>query len=211
MLSFRNLSKAYGRRQVLLDVSHAFKPGVYVLHGPNGIGKSTLLHILAGVIEPDAGEVVVAGRQLLREPLAAKACLSYVPDECPVYPFMTGSGLLNLVARAKRTELSEEVNELVARLGLMPHLDTRFGEMSLGTRKKMMLVTTWIGEPSVMLMDEPSNGLDQIARDVLIDQLQQSSTGRVILISTHDTEFASAVRAHLIPFQTLLESTQAVT
>lgn len=205
MLSFHNLSKAYGTKQVLSDVSYEFEPGVYALRGPNGIGKSTLLSILAGIVEADAGSVFIDGYELLRDPIGAKARLSYVPDECPVYPFMTGRELLSLVARAKRTSISPDVNELVTRLGLTPHLDTRFGEMSLGTQKKVMISASSVGGAAVTLMDEPSNGLDYGARDVLIEHLKQSCGSCVFLISTHDVDFAHAVGAHVIPFDVLLQ------
>lgn len=210
MLSFHDISKAYGSKQVLSGISYQFGHGVYALHGPNGIGKSTLLSILAGIVAADAGRVLIDGYDLERQPLAAKARLAYVPDECPVYPFMTCAELLNLVASAKKGAVTQDINELVKQLGLTSHLGTRFGEMSLGTQKKAMIAASWIGNPAVTLMDEPSNGLDRAARGVLIERVLQSSANRVILISTHDAEFAHAAGAHVIPFEALQQGTRVV-
>lgn len=135
-LRFHRVSKAFGRSRVLQGASHSFAPGLYALHGPNGIGKSTLLAILAGILDPDEGEVHIDGHSLQSDPVAAKARLSYVPDECPLYPFMTGRELLQFIAGAKCTVIGPEVEILVDRFRLRPYLDTRFGHMSLGTQKK---------------------------------------------------------------------------
>ncbi len=204
-LRFHHISKAFGNRKVLDDASHAFEPGLYALHGPNGIGKSTLLSILAGILEPDAGRIEVDGHDLRAAPRAAKARLSYVPDECPVYPFMTGHELLDFVARAKQTTVGPEVGVLLDCFGLRPYLATRFGQMSLGTQKKTMLAAAWIGAPAVLLMDEPSNGLDQATRDVLIGRVRELRERAVVLMSTHDADFARSVGAEVLPFAVLHE------
>lgn len=202
-LRFHDISKAFGHRKVLDRVGHAFAPGLYALHGPNGIGKSTLLTILAGIQAPDAGTVRIDGHDLLAEPVRAKARLAFVPDDCPVYPFMRGRDLLDLVAQAKHTRVDARVDALVARLGLQPHLPTRFGQMSLGTQKKMLLAAAWIGHPAVLLLDEPSNALDQATRGVLIEELGALRDRAVVLMSTHDADFARVVGAEIIPFERL--------
>ncbi|MCP5015402.1 MAG: ABC transporter ATP-binding protein [Ketobacter sp.] len=203
MLRFNNLSKTFGYRKVLDNMGHAFGTGLYALHGPNGIGKSTLLSILAGIVKPDSGEIEVAGHLLQIEPLKAKARLSYVPDECPIYPFMTGRELLQFVAQAKGCTIDSDVEQLVDSFLLEPYLDTRFVQMSLGTQKKTMLACAWIGQPSVMLLDEPSNGLDMVTRDVLIARVREMRENRLVLISTHDAEFAQGIGAELLPFTDL--------
>lgn len=202
-LRFHDVSKSFGHRKVLDKASYAFGTGLYALHGPNGIGKSTLLAVLAGILEPDAGEIEIEGHALRSSPRAAKKRLSYVPDECPVYPFMTGRELLEFVARAKGTSIAPDVAALVESLALGPYLDTRFGQMSLGTQKKTMLASAWIGRPAVMLMDEPSNGLDVVTRDVLIARVREMRGHTLVLMSTHDAEFAQSVGAELLAFSSL--------
>ncbi|ATQ73376.1 ABC transporter ATP-binding protein [Massilia violaceinigra] len=203
MLRFEQVCKSYGAKSVLRNVSHHFACGAFALRGPNGIGKSTLLGVLAGAVEADSGTVWIDKQSLRDASIAARARLAYAPDECPVYPFMTGRELLAFVAFAKRCTLAAEVLDICARFGLGNHLDTRCGDMSLGTQKKLMLAAAWIGEPCVMLFDEPSNGLDAAARLVLIELLRARSGNNVILVSTHDHEFAHAIGATVIEFDTL--------
>jgi ABC-2 type transport system ATP-binding protein len=134
---------------------------------------------------------------------AARQRQAYAPDECPVYPFMSGRALLDFVAYAKRCTVGPDVHGIVARFGLGRHLDTRCGAMSLGTQKKLMLAAAWIGAPAVLLFDEPSNGLDADARAVLIDVLADKAREATVLVSTHDHAFAQAIGAAVIEFDAL--------
>jgi ABC-2 type transport system ATP-binding protein len=203
MLRFEGLCKSFGARRVFTDLGREFTPGAYALRGPNGVGKSTLLRVLAGVVEADGGRVWIDGLDLQTAPVAAKARLAYAPDECPVYPFMTGRELLDFVAYAKQRALSPAVMDLVERFGLERHLGTRCGDMSLGTQKKLLLAAAWIGEPALLLLDEPSNGLDANARTLLIEMLAAKSATAVVLVSTHDQDFADALGATTIAFDSL--------
>jgi ABC-type multidrug transport system ATPase subunit len=205
VLRFDNVSKSYGSRPVLQGRTGRFAPGAYALRGPNGIGKSTLLRVLAGVDDADGGDIAIAGHSLRAQPAAAKARLAYAPDECPVYPFVTGRELLAFVAWAKRCAIPGKVTDIVERFGLARHLDTRCGAMSLGTQKKLMLAAAWIGDPAVLLLDEPSNGLDADARAVLIDLLAAQRDTSCVFMSTHDKAFADAVGAVEIEFDTLTD------
>lgn len=202
-LRLHDISKTFGYRKVLDRITHTFAPGRYALQGPNGIGKSTLLSILAGIQPPDTGTVTVGGHDLEKAPLQARQQLAFVPDDCPIYPFMNGRDLLDFVARSKRVAVDARIDALVHRLGLAPHLFTRFGQMSLGTQKKTLIAAAWIGQPKVLLMDEPSNGVDQTTREVLIEELQKLPNTTVVVMSTHDADFVRAVAATPLRFETL--------
>lgn len=203
MLRFDGLCKSYGARHVLRSLGHTCAAGAFVLRGPNGVGKSTLLRVLAGVIAPDSGGVWIDAVPMHSDPVAAKLRLAYAPDECPVYPFITGRELLDFVAYAKRCTVTAAVHTVVERLGLTPHLDTRCGAMSLGTQKKLMLAAAWIGNPAVLLLDEPSNGLDADARAVLAALLHEKSADAVVFVASHDQAFAQAIGATVIEFASL--------
>lgn len=203
MLRFSNLQKSFGNKTVLANLNAELKPGCYAVQGANGCGKSTLLAVLAGILPADAGVVVIDGHDLCREPVRAKSCLAYVPDESPIYPFMTGRELLHFVAGAKSCAVTDAVWTLADEFELDVHLDTAFAAMSLGTQKKMLLTAAWIGAPRVMLMDEPCNGLDRAARGVLARAAHTRREDCVMLMSTHDAEFVAAMGATTIAFESL--------
>lgn len=203
MLRFEQLGKAYGKHLVFDNLTHQFNRGIFALQGPNGIGKSTLLALLAGAEIPDAGEIWIGDYSLGREAISAKRQLSYIPDECPIYPFISGKDFLRFVAAAKKTVSGKETDRLVDDFGITPYLDTRFDAMSLGTQKKFMLCAAWIGDPAVMLIDEPTNGLDAASRKLLI-HLFEDRQNRVVLFSTHDAEFVEAVNATVVQLDLLI-------
>ncbi|MET0268008.1 MAG: ABC transporter ATP-binding protein [Duganella sp.] len=203
MLRFDDVCKSFGSRHVLRSLSLSRPAGALVLRGPNGVGKSTLLRVLAGVTPADSGTIWIDGQPLHSDPVAAKLRLAYAPDECPIYPFISGHELLDFVAYAKRCTVTPAVHAILERFGLGPHLATRCGDMSLGTQKKLMLAAAWIGAPALLLLDEPSNGLDTDARAVLIELLRDRSAEAVVLLSSHDQAFAEAIGAEVIEFDTL--------
>jgi len=198
MLRFEMLEKRYGSKLIFSRLSHHFSLGCHALQAANGRGKSTLLSILAGVVPADRGEVWIADASLRRQPLLAKSRLAYVPDVCPVYPFLSGREFLELVASAKQTRLSAASLELIERFELNPHLDSRIEQMSLGTKKKLMIAAASIGEPAVIIADEPGTAIDDAARQVLIEYFRHAAKHCVVLFSTHDNALAAACGAHLI-------------
>ncbi len=204
MLRFEGLCKTYGQRAIFHNARLSLNSGVYALQGPNGIGKSTLLGLLANALPADEGEVWIDEISMTRAPIAARQQLSYVPDECPAYPFMTGRELLEFVATAKKTLLGSDVLAVVHGFGLYVHLNTRFKAMSLGTQKKFMLSAAWIGDPRVLLLDEPSNGLDMGARRYLADLIRYKGQRDCVVFTTHDMDFVSASAASVLHMEQIL-------
>src|SRR5690606_30948153 len=115
-------------------------------------------------------------------------CVSYVPDDCLLYPAMTGRQLLEQKAREKDASLSAEVLDFAYELGLHEHLDKRFEQMSTGTRRKVFLAAAALGSPAVIVADGPSNGLDTAARAVLAQRFADWARDRVVLFASHDAE-----------------------
>ena len=116
---------------------------------------------------------------------------------------MTGRDLLDFVAMAKKTRVGPDILELVAQFGLDPHLQTRFSAMSLGTQKKFMLSAAWIGDPQVMLLDEPSNGLDNHAREILAQRIRLRGPEGLTLFASHDAAFVEACGANILRMEHL--------
>jgi ABC-2 type transport system ATP-binding protein len=205
ILACEGLSASYEGREIFRSLDCAFATGVHNLRGANGIGKSTLLRLLAGAQPADEGRVWIDGIDLMQAPEDAKRRLSYVPDESPIYPFITGEQLLHFVAAVKHTGIDATVNGLIDAFDLTRHVRTRFDAMSLGTQKKIMLCAAWIGAPRVLLLDEPSNGLDLASRDHLVRLLRYWGRQSAILFATHDEDFVSACSAAVIEMRSLLD------
>lgn len=198
MLRIDNLSKRYGDHPIFQGLTHTFSPGCVALCEEESTGKSSLLDIIAGVVAPDAGDVWIDGYSLIQTPLQAKARTAYVPDNCLAFPTYTGRGWLEQVALEKNTTLNDAVLDLAYRLGLEPHLDKRFEQMSTGTRRKVFLTAAALGEPAVVIADGPSNGLDKQARAALVEQFKTWSRDRVVLFASYDLELARACGASVI-------------
>lgn len=205
MLRIDKLTKRYGDVLVFDGLTQAFESGCVALCEEDSTGKSTLLAIVAGVLAADHGDVWIDGLPMARAPQAARARLAYVPDNCLLHPAMTGRELLEQVAADKGVALDDTTWALAEDLGLTPHLDKRFEQMSTGTRRKVFLTAARLGDPAVVIADGPTNGLDMAARDVLAEVFAQWGEDRVVLFASHDPEFVRACGAREIEVGTLRE------
>ncbi len=197
MLRIENLGKRYGDHAVFQGLTHTFGPGCVALCEQESTGKSSLLAIAAGVLAADEGEVWIAGHSLAREPRQALARLAYVPDDCLGQPGQTGIELLRQTAAAKNVPLDEATLDLARRLGLEPHLEKRFDQMSTGTRRKVFLAAAALGQPAVVIADGPDKGLDAQARAVLADTFANWARDRVVLFASHDPDLVRACGARV--------------
>ncbi|QKQ50275.1 MULTISPECIES: ABC transporter ATP-binding protein [Achromobacter] len=195
MLRLDNLSKRYGDYLVFQGLTHRFTSGCVALCEEDSTGKSTLLNLIAGAIAPDSGDVWIDGHSLTQAPQQAKARLAYVPDNCLVFPTQTGRGLLEQVAAEKNVALDEATLELAYDLGLEPHLDKRFEQMSTGTRRKVFVTAAALGDPAVVIADGPSNGFDARGRAVLAELFKAWGKDRVVLFASHDGELVEGCGA----------------
>lgn len=202
MLRIENLSKRYGELVVFQELSHTFAPGCLALCEEVSTGKSTLLSIIAGVMAPDEGDVWIDGHSMRDAPLQAQGRLAYVPQNCLEFPTLTGRDFLERAAKEKDTTLDVAVLELAADLGLVPHLDKRFEQMSTGTRRKVYLTAAALADPAVIIADGPSDGLDARARTALANQFNIWSRDRVVLFASHDAELVEACGARVLEIAT---------
>tara|TARA_R110002073_G_scaffold74100_2_gene181091 strand:+ start:91822 stop:92457 length:636 start_codon:yes stop_codon:yes gene_type:complete len=188
MLKLENLWKRLGRTQAVRDVSLTITDGQRVaISGPNGAGKSTLLRIIAGIIEPDRGSMHWNTSELRG---AVRRCVGYVPEAADPPGHLLVGELLHLIAATKQSEPCR--HELVERLELDTLLGARISELSLGQRRRACLAAALVGDPELLVLDEPTNGLDAQAIANLVELLTEDSNRTVVLV-THDQSFAKAV------------------
>jgi len=186
MLAVRGVARRMGEHIVFRRLEFAWDaPRMLCVRGVNGAGKTTLLALLAGALRPDAGDILVQGRSLAAPAQQARELLAYVPDDCPVYPFLTGREWLVFVQGLRRCD-ERMAQDLLAGFALQPQLDVRFGAMSLGTARKFLLVSALMAVAPVLLLDEPTNGLDAASFEVLREQLARRASEGLVVLTCHD-------------------------
>jgi ABC-2 type transport system ATP-binding protein len=189
MLEVRDVTKRFGPVAALDRISFAVREGEIVgFLGPNGAGKTTTMRILAGIFPPTSGEVRVAGRDPQRESLACRRAVGYFPEQAPHYPELSVRGYLGFVARVKRlprAARAEAVARVLAACGLEAVAHRRVGTLSKGYRQRVGLAQALCGDPPILILDEPTIGLDP-AQVVEIRDLARGLRGsRTVLFSSH--------------------------
>jgi ABC-type multidrug transport system ATPase subunit len=189
-LEVRALRKRLGTRDVLDGLSLRLEHGVLAILGANGSGKTTLLRIIAGVLEPDEGSVTLRQLPLRR----AHAHLGYVPESADPPPHLTVLELERLVCALRGAPpLMPALRE---RLGVVGIAGQRIGSLSLGQRRRACLAAALVGAPWLLVLDEPTNGLDPDGVAMLAALLREHvAAGGAAIVATHDLDFAAAVGA----------------
>lgn len=206
MLRFENLTQRFGDFTLFENLHFRGDHGCFALRDEGGGGKTTLLGMLAGTVDTQGGKVWIDGHSMQDTPSAAhaaKAALAVVPFDCLTQPSQTGRGFLEQRAAERNVTLTPNVLDLAERFGLIPHMEKRFDQMSLGTRRKFYLTATRFGTPRVILADEPSGGLDGPSRAVLIDLFTTLGKACCVFFSTHDDELADGCHATTLGFPDL--------
>jgi ABC-2 type transport system ATP-binding protein len=193
-LEVRGLTKRFDRLAVdALDLS-VRRGEFYALLGPNGAGKTTTLRMVAGLLRPDAGSVHVAGIDALADPVAAKQVMAWVSDEPMIYDKLTPLEYLEFVAGLwgiDAASAESSAHELLASLGLEPHLHERCEGFSKGMRQKVALAGALVHEPQLIILDEPLTGLDALSARHVKGLLQaRVRTGCTVIMTTHILEVA---------------------
>ncbi len=202
MIRLDRLSKRYGALQALDGVSLAVPQGcLYGLLGPNGAGKTTCLRILCTLLAPDAGQVSIAGIDALADPRAAREQLGYVAQEVAIDKILSGRELLELQASLYHlgsVAARRRIDELTELLGMAEWLDRRCGTYSGGMRRRLDLACGLLHSPAVLVLDEPTVGLDIESRAALWQVLQDlRDGGTTVLLSSHYLEEVDALADRL--------------
>src|SRR5580692_3442213 len=192
MITTKNLSKRYGDKLAVNDLSFSVAPGeVLGFLGANGAGKSTTMRMIAGFIAPTLGEVSVCGHDIERSSVAAKSCMGYLPEGAPSYGEMTVAEFLDFVAdmRGLSGERRRQRRGIVIeRLGLGPVIHQIIETLSKGFRRRVGLAQALIHDPQVLILDEPTDGLDPNQKHEVRRLINDLGKDKLVIVSTHILE-----------------------
>ena len=195
MLNIQHLTKTYGEKKAVDDLNLHIAPGeIYGFIGHNGAGKTTTLKSVAGILPFDEGEITIGGLSMKRDPLICKRQMAYIPDNPDLYDFMTGIQFLNFIADifAVPADVRQaRIREYAGRFELTGDLAQPIAAYSHGMKQKLAILSAWLHQPKLILMDEPFVGLDPKAAHLLKGMMRElCDEGGAIFFSTHVLEVA---------------------
>jgi len=190
MLEVKNISKSYYKKEVLKDLSFSInKSEVFGLLGVNGAGKTTCLDIVSGYLPPDSGEVFVGGIRIKDNPEAYKKKISYLPEKPPLYDYMTVCGYLEFVCNIKGTNkkfIKDSIISVAQKFKIDDVLNRLIGHLSKGYRQRVGLAQAFIGEPEVIILDEPTSGMDPVQLNEINQTISRLCKNSAVILSSHD-------------------------
>ena len=195
MLRIENLTKTYGEKRAVDNLSLHIAPGeIYGFIGHNGAGKTTTLKAVVGILQFDKGEVFIKGESIRKNPLACKQKIAYIPDNPDLYEFMTGIKFLNFIADifgVPEEKRQERIRKYADVFEMTENLAQPIASYSHGMKQKLAIISAWIHEPKLIIMDEPFVGLDPKAAHILKQMMREiCDEGGAIFFSTHVLEVA---------------------
>jgi len=197
MLQIQNLTKDFGTLRAVDGVSFSVDKGeVLGFLGPNGAGKSTTMKMATGFLSPTSGTATIAGHDVQKEPLAAKRLLGYLPEGAPAYPDMTPQTFLEFIADIRGIASGQRqarIDEVVRKVHLEGVLHQRIETLSKGYKRRVGLAQAILHDPPVLIMDEPTDGLDPNQKHEVRSLIQAMAKHKAIVLSTHILEEVEAV------------------
>ena len=195
MLKIEHLTKTYGEKKAVDDLSLHIRAGeIYGFIGHNGAGKTTTLKAVAGILQFDAGEIIVNGRSIRTQPLDCKRDMAYIPDNPDLYEYMTGIKYLNFIADifgVSAQVRQERIRKYADLFELTADLAQPIAAYSHGMKQKLAIISAWLHDPKLIIMDEPFVGLDPKAAHTLKGMMRElCDAGGAIFFSTHVLEVA---------------------
>ena len=195
MLKIEHLTKAYGEKKAVEDLNLHIAPGeIYGFIGHNGAGKTTTLKSVAGILQFDVGEITIGGISIKENPLECKRRFAYIPDNPDLYDYMTGIKYLNFIADifgVGANERQARIRKYADAFELTDDLAQPIAAYSHGMKQKLAIISAWLHQPKLILMDEPFVGLDPKASHLLKEMMRQvCDEGGAIFFSTHVLEVA---------------------
>ena len=195
MLKIDHLTKTYGEKKAVDDLSLHIRAGeIYGFIGHNGAGKTTTLKAVAGILQFDAGEIIVNGKSIRTQPLDCKRDMAYIPDNPDLYEYMTGIKYLNFIADIFGVDAQtrqERIRKYADLFELTADLAQPIAAYSHGMKQKLAIISAWLHQPRLIIMDEPFVGLDPKAAHTLKGMMREvCDQGGAIFFSTHVLEVA---------------------
>lgn len=215
-LRVMNLTKKFGNFTAVDNISFSAARGEVVgFLGPNGAGKSTCMKMITGFLTPTEGTAYIGGYDILEQPLAAKKMFGYLPEGAPSYPDMTVKQFINFIAEVRgisKDDKEFKINEVVNKVNLQSVLHQRIETLSKGFKRRVGLAQALIHDPSVLILDEPTDGLDPNQKREVRKLISDMAKDKVIILSTHILEEVEAVCDRVIVVaagKIILDSTPA--
>ena len=195
MLNISHLTKTYGEKKAVDDLSLHIAPGeIYGFIGHNGAGKTTTIKAVVGILQFDEGEITIDGVSVKDDPIACKKKIAYIPDNPDLYDFMSGIKYLNFVADifgVSAEDRRERIKKYADMFELTDDLAQPISAYSHGMKQKLAIISAWLHEPKLIIMDEPFVGLDPKASFLLKEMMREvCEEGGAIFFSTHVLEVA---------------------
>ena len=202
MIEVKHLTKKYGSFTAVNDISFTVEKGrIYGFLGPNGAGKSTTMNIITGCLAATSGEVCVNGHDIYEEPVEAKASVGYLPEIPPLYTDMTPEEFLMFVGEAKQlepTHLEVRVEEVMRKTGLLPVRGRLIRNLSKGYRQRVGIAQAILGDPEIVILDEPTVGLDPLQIIEIRELIKALGQEHTVILSSHILSEISAVCDYII-------------
>lgn len=195
-----NISKNYASQTAVASLSFSIKKGEVVgFLGPNGAGKSTTLKMIAGYLQPDEGEVTLNGISLLKEPIAFKKLIGYLPESNALYEEMYVREYFKFLSEVhKLSAPAQRINELIEQTGLSKMQHKKIGDLSKGYKQRVGIAAAIIHEPALVLLDEPTSGLDPNQLIEIRQLIKSLSANAMILFSTHILQEVTAICSRVL-------------
>ena len=202
MITVKHLTKKYGPVTAVDDISFTVEAGhIYGFLGPNGAGKSTTMNMLTGCLAPTAGEIAIAGHDVYSDAIAAKRHIGYLPEQPPLYMDMTPFEFLSFVGRAKglRGEaLYHGIEQVMEKTGITDVAGRLCRNLSKGYKQRVGIAQAILGEPDIVILDEPTVGLDPIQILEIRELIRELGENHTVILSSHILQEISAVCDHVI-------------
>lgn len=194
MLEIKNFTKNYGKHRGVEDINYICKRGsVVCLIGPNGSGKSTLLKSIAGLLKANYGEITLNGYNVMERNSRDK--IGYMPEEFNVMEQLTPRKLLYMISDYRHYgNFKSDIERAFLQLGLDKYAEVPFSNLSMGSKKKISMIASFLGKPSLVVLDEPTNGIDTLGIIYLktyIDDVKKR--GGIVVVSSHVLDFLNSI------------------